>query len=158
MKITNGNEVEFLFDNINLAYEAADEPNSHGYIAYKIKPKTTVQLGDVFSGDASIYFDYNLPIITNTVSTTVVNNLSTDEFSVSQLISIYPYPVKDGLLLNTKNGVSITSAKIYDLKGTKLIDINNSVEYINTETLSSGIYLLSVQTNQGKISKKIIKN
>ena len=158
VKITNGNEVEFLFDNINLAYEAADEPNSHGYIAYKIKPKTTVQLGDVFSGDASIYFDYNLPIITNTVSTTIVNNLSTDEFSVSQLISIYPNPVKEGLFLNTKNGVSITSAKIYDLKGNKLIDINNSVEYINTEALSSGIYLLSVQTNQGKISKKIIKN
>lgn len=157
VKITNGNEVEFLFDNINLAYEAADEPNSHGYIAYKIKPKTTVQLGDVFSGDASIYFDYNLPIITNTVSTTIVNNLSTDEFSVSQLISIYPNPVKEGLFLNTKNGVSITSAKIFDLKGNKLIDINNSVEYINTEALSSGIYLLSVQTNQGKISKKIIK-
>ena len=157
VKITNSNEVEFLFDNINLAYEAADEPNSHGYIAYKIKPKPTVQLGDVFSGDASIYFDYNLPIITNTVSTTIVNNLSTDEFSVSQLISIYPNPVKEGLFLNTKNGVSITSAKIYDLKGNKLIDINNSVEYINTEALSSGIYLLSVQTNQGKISKKIIK-
>ena len=158
VKITNGNEVEFLFENINLAYEAADEPNSHGYIAFKIKPKPTVQLGDVFSGDASIYFDYNLPIITNTVSTTVVNNLSTDEFSVSQLISIYPNPVKESLFLKTKNGVSITSAKISDLKGNKLIDINNSVEYINTEALSSGIYLLSVQTNQGKISKKIIKN
>ncbi|WP_196888423.1 BspA family leucine-rich repeat surface protein, partial [Aureivirga sp. CE67] len=71
VEIKNGNEMEYIFDNIYLPHEAADEPNSHGYIAYKIKPKSDIEIGDIMSGDASIYFDFNLPIITNTVSTEV---------------------------------------------------------------------------------------
>ncbi len=49
-----------------------NEPKSHGYIVYKIKAKQNVQIGDVIKNTAAIYFDYNLPIFTNTEMTTVV--------------------------------------------------------------------------------------
>src|SRR5690606_17379263 len=54
----NGNQVEFIFEDINLPHEAENEPESHGFIAYKIKPKIDVQVGDIISGDARIYFDF----------------------------------------------------------------------------------------------------
>lgn len=72
VEITDGNYVKFIFDNIFLPHEDANEAGSNGYITYKIKPKSNVVLGDVISGDASIFFDFNAPIITNTVTTTVV--------------------------------------------------------------------------------------
>ncbi|MEE9350577.1 MAG: T9SS C-terminal target domain-containing protein [Flavobacteriaceae bacterium] len=53
--ITNGNEIEFIFENINLPDENTNESGSHGFIAYKIKPKANVAIGDVISNEADIF-------------------------------------------------------------------------------------------------------
>ncbi|MNK41706.1 hypothetical protein D3C87_603770 [compost metagenome] len=84
VSIKEGNQVEFVFDNINLPHETANEPGSHGFIAYKIKPIANLQIGDVINGNtSSIYFDYNLPIITNATTTTIVENLDPIEISAT---------------------------------------------------------------------------
>ena len=44
-KISEGNKVEFIFENINLPFEDA---NNDGYIAFKIKTKPTLVVGDSF--------------------------------------------------------------------------------------------------------------
>ncbi|MEE9349186.1 MAG: hypothetical protein V3U80_04000, partial [Flavobacteriaceae bacterium] len=64
----NNDTAEFIFDNINLPDSTNDEPNSHGYIIYKIKPLSSSTLGDTLTNTASIYFDFNEAIITNTTS------------------------------------------------------------------------------------------
>ncbi len=61
----------FTFPFIMLVDSIKNEPKSHGYIVYKIKAKQNVQIGDVIKNTAAIYFDYNLPIFTNTEMTTV---------------------------------------------------------------------------------------
>ena len=68
----NDGKCVWSFRNIHLVDSLHNEPKSHGYIVYKIKPKPTVQVGDVIKNRAAIYFDYNLPVITNTEMTTVV--------------------------------------------------------------------------------------
>ncbi|MES2849726.1 MAG: hypothetical protein V4685_11770 [Bacteroidota bacterium] len=75
VKLTN-NKLEFIFQNINLPYKAIDEPGSNGWIAFKIKPKPSVVIGDSLNNSAAIYFDFNLPVITNT-ATTIVTSSST---------------------------------------------------------------------------------
>ncbi len=157
VEITNTNQVEFFFNNIDLPYESLDEPNSHGYIAYKIKPIDNIQVGDIMSGDASIFFDFNEPIITNIVSTMVVENLGVDEYE-KDIISIYPNPFNDVIYLNSKNGVEITAIEIIDLQGKVLIKSYNGSDKIKTDHLSSGIYLLSIKTNSVIFNSKIIKN
>ena len=42
-----------------------DEPGSHGFFEYEIRPKNTLVLGDEIKSKAYIYFDYNPAIITN---------------------------------------------------------------------------------------------
>lgn len=68
LAIEDANKLTWQFNNIKLPY---DEPNSHGYIAYRIKPKPTVLAGDTIKNTAGIYFDYNLPVATNTEKTVV---------------------------------------------------------------------------------------
>jgi len=68
LSIEDGNKLTWQFNNIKLPYT---EPDSHGYIAYRIKPKSTVLAGDVIKNTAGIYFDYNLPVATNTQQTLV---------------------------------------------------------------------------------------
>jgi fimbrial isopeptide formation D2 family protein len=68
LSIEDGNKLTWQFNNIKLPYT---EPDSHGYIAYRIKPKPTVPAGDTIKNTAGIYFDYNLPVTTNTEKTIV---------------------------------------------------------------------------------------
>lgn len=69
--IQDGNKLTWQFNNIKLPHTGIDEPGSHGYIAYSVKPKTNSMVGDTIKNKAGIYFDYNLPIITNTENTIV---------------------------------------------------------------------------------------
>lgn len=62
------------FRNILLPDSNVNEEASHGWLSYRIKPKPNVQVGDVIENTAAIYFDYNLPIYTNTEKTTIIAN------------------------------------------------------------------------------------
>ncbi|MBI1266269.1 MAG: T9SS type A sorting domain-containing protein [Cryomorphaceae bacterium] len=70
--ILNGNgQLEFHFDNIVLPDSATDEPGSQGYVVFRIQPLAGLIGGDVINNTASIYFDDNDPIITNTTYHTI---------------------------------------------------------------------------------------
>jgi hypothetical protein len=158
VEITDGNMVNFIFNNINLPDSTTDEPNSHGFIAYKIKPKSNVVLGDTFLNTAAIFFDFNPAIITNTVSTTIVAPLSVVEFDENQL-SIYPNPTKNTVLIKATQLIEMVT--VYDINGrlltTNVPKINQSEMEVNLNGLSEGIYFLKVQTNFGTQTQKIIK-
>lgn len=69
--IKNGIYATWAFNNIKLVDSIHNEPLSHGYISYRIKPKSTLVLNDTIRNSASIYFDFNPPIQTNTQLTIV---------------------------------------------------------------------------------------
>ncbi|RPD49134.1 DUF7619 domain-containing protein [Paracnuella aquatica] len=69
--IKDGNSLAWEFSNILLPDDKTNEPLSHGYISYRIRPKKNLVLGDKIHNTASIYFDYNLPVITNDAVTEV---------------------------------------------------------------------------------------
>jgi uncharacterized repeat protein (TIGR01451 family) len=72
LNIKNGNELTWQFTGIRLPYTGIDEPASHGYIEYRIKPLATVKEGDTIKNTAGIYFDFNLPVATNMSKTVVM--------------------------------------------------------------------------------------
>ncbi|MES2430900.1 MAG: hypothetical protein V4556_08175 [Bacteroidota bacterium] len=67
----SGNIVFFKFFDILLPDSNITEPLSHGFITYKIKPQNFLSSGTNVPNKAAIYFDYNLPIITNTATTLI---------------------------------------------------------------------------------------
>ena len=70
-KQTDGNKLEFIFEGINLPAVTVDEPASHGFIAFKVRTIGTLVIGDSLKNNAAIYFDYNLPVITNTAASRI---------------------------------------------------------------------------------------
>jgi hypothetical protein len=138
-----------------LPFEAADEEGSNGYITYKIKPKPTVQIGDTFENTAYIYFDFNLPIITNTAVTTVVDNLSINTFDFSQ-IKIYPNPVKNNLNIELPSGLFINSIALYNIQGKRIRIFKNQNE-LDFSTVQKGFYILKLDTDKGMYNHKVIK-
>ncbi|UKN01782.1 T9SS type A sorting domain-containing protein [Paracrocinitomix mangrovi] len=64
--INSSNQITFQFNNINLPDSTSDEPGSHGYVIFQISPNQGLVPNQVIQNTASIYFDNNSPIITNT--------------------------------------------------------------------------------------------
>jgi uncharacterized repeat protein (TIGR01451 family) len=63
--------INWTFNNIQLPDSTHDEPNSHGYVRFRIGQKPENGLGNVISNQAAITFDYNSPILTNVTINTV---------------------------------------------------------------------------------------
>ncbi len=59
--------VVFTFSNINLLDSNANEPASHGFIKYRIRPRVGLSGGTDIANQAAIYFDFNPPVMTNVV-------------------------------------------------------------------------------------------
>ncbi|MFT3911101.1 MAG: T9SS type A sorting domain-containing protein [Ferruginibacter sp.] len=64
-------KVAFEFKNINLPDKNTNEPKSHGYVRFRIKPQPGLPDNTDILNRASIYFDYNAPVLTGDATTTV---------------------------------------------------------------------------------------
>jgi hypothetical protein len=149
-----GNTVEFIFENIQLPF---DDANNDGYVSFKIKTKSTLNVGDSFSNKAEIYFDYNAPIITNNYITNVQNTLAALETNKeNSTVSIYPNPVQEVLNIQSKN--EITKAEIFDAAGRILISTHVKGNSINVSELVKGNYIIKLFTKDKTFTQKFIKN
>ncbi len=77
-KVTvTGNIVYFEFLNILLPDNKTNDIGSNGYVSFSVQPQTSVSNGTTINNIASIYFDYNTPIVTNTAVTSIQETNST---------------------------------------------------------------------------------
>ncbi|MFD2824023.1 endonuclease [Lacinutrix iliipiscaria] len=82
--------------------------------------------------------------------------LSTDEFTVNE-IKMFPNPVKGQLLnIHTQKDLQVD---IYDILGKRILKSNVSANNnkLNVSSLSKGVYLVRLKSNDGVITKKLIK-
>ena len=149
--------VEFIFENINLPF---DDANNDGYVVFKIKTLDTLVLDDVITNEAEIYFDFNFPIITDIAQTTV-GTLSTEDFELADnTITLFPNPTQNTLHLKSK--LAINKLVIYDIAGRRIKDIaligsKTNVE-ISIEALLAGTYFIEIKTENSEIVKTFIKD
>ncbi len=141
-QLVNG-EIDFIFDDINLPTAASDPEGSQGFVAFKVRPATTVQLDDVVVNAADIYFDFNAAIVTNTVYTRFVDELGVSDFENLNIIA-YPNPASD--ILNIQAEEPIFSIEILNLLGQTLLTSkgNSNHEQIDISGLSPGNYFVKV--------------
>jgi uncharacterized repeat protein (TIGR01451 family) len=78
-----GRELKWTFWDIVLTAASQDEPGSHGSIDFRVKQMPGNPAGTVIENDASIYFDLNPAVVTNTV----VNTVTTDPLPVATFSS-----------------------------------------------------------------------
>ena len=153
-KRSNTNQVEFVFQNINLPF---DDANNDGYVAFKIKTKPTLVVGSTFSNSANIYFDYNAPIVTNTYTTTITA-LGAQDFDFGSVFTLSPVPAKNSLTITTNQNVVMSSVSIYNALG-QLVQVNtNPNETIDVSGLRTGTYFIKIISDKGTASSKFIKN
>ncbi len=151
----NGNKVEFIFENIQLPFPPSEE--RHGYIAFKIKLKNNLTVGDTFSNFASIYFDYNFPIITEPATTTI-ETLSNPDFEFSNFVKLYPNPASATIIIESQT-INLKSVEIFNSLGQLIqaIPNDNNQLSIDVSNLSTGTYFVKVHSDKGVGVSKFVK-
>lgn len=133
--------VEFRFDGINLPDVNSDEPGSHGFAQFSVKPKSGLPLGEMTDNTAYIYFDFNTAIITNTVTSTLV---STHEPVLVVQLSALPNPAHETvrILFPEPEQPGILNLQLYDLSGrlVQVVRMEGNEAQFDVRGLADGIY------------------
>ena len=78
-----------------------------------------------------------------------------------EAVTFYPNPVKDALILSNSRNIFIETVNLYDLSGraVKRISVNNNSAQLgfNLSELSTGMYLMILNSEFGRFEKRIMK-
>lgn len=160
------NVLKFRFDNIYLPDSTSDEPNSHGYVIYEVNALPTAPEGIVISNKAEIYFDFNPPIVTNSVWNTLVDTivacnimLSNEEYtSIKYNVQVYPNPTNGNVTIKTGTLVA-EHIRVSDLSGRTMFSFSpqNTSTDLNLNQIEKGVYLITVTGNGKKETLRLLK-
>jgi hypothetical protein len=72
--------------------------------------------------------------------------------------SVFPNPSNGSFFVSVPVDLTSASIKLTDISGRLILqrEMNMSTEQVNTEVLSKGIYILTLQSNRGTASKKLV--
>ena len=143
------NKVEFIFENINLDFNDA---TNDGYVAFKVKTLPILTVGDMFSNEADIYFDYNYPIVTNEYLTTINNLLNNQDFSLENSIKVITS--EHIIEIVSDNSIRLENYTLYNISGKEAATGKESK--ISTAAFSKGVYFIKLDFDKGIITKKIV--
>ena len=159
-RIENDQFLIFDFKNINLPDSTSNLQKSQGFVTFEISPKDGLAEFTPIKNTASIYFDFNPPIITNTTKNVMVSMLPTSKTkSLNHQINttLYPNPTTGKIHLS---GDNLQKAKITvtDLTGRILLveQLNGSNEFDLPEN-TKGMLFVKIEMEEGVAVKRIIK-
>ncbi len=108
----------------------------------------------LFNGDALSLVQWSLPYTFSNKESVSIN----DNWNKYNYLNIYPNP-STGILTFENNGIEPNEVQVFDING-KLVDSfrldKNSTKTINYNSFSSGLYLVNVTCENGKVSNSKI--
>ncbi len=153
LDVEDENILVFYFENINLPDSTRSLEGSQGYVTFDINLKPDLPLGTVIQNSADIFFDFNLPISTNTtinILTEDTNGYSTssnspvcegmDVFLTATGGDSYEWSGPNGFVSPDQNPVLYST--IYNMSGTYTVRINNndgSIMELSTDVIINNL-------------------
>ena len=148
--------LKFRFDDINLPDSTTDEVGSHGYIMFSLETVAGLQLGDVVSNSAAIYFDFNAPVITNTAATEFVTPTLTP--TAKMPLQVLPNPTRNTATVFFE-GSSRTKIQLLNTLGSVIQqhEVSGSSVTLDVSALPSGVYFVRATSGAAMGTAKLVK-
>lgn len=117
------------------------------------------------TGINEIHFSVDLSVAGSTNSQRFSLEVGSISLSVEELaqnsLEIYPNPVTDVLSIRIDTHMQAKEVSIYNLMGKEVarysLDASKEINQISTTSLSTGVYLVQIQTSEGNFTQKLIK-
>lgn len=152
-------ELRVHFLGIELPDSASDPLGSQGYFIYKIRQPLGNPLGTVIENQAEIFFDFNAPVATNTTDNEILALTGIDDVEMGE-INLYPNPTTGELFIaNSSPRNAIKGVEVLDTQGRMLLkEVGSGISKIDMGQLSTGIYLIRMETEKGSLVKRVVRN
>ena len=159
LSIRDGNVLRWAFYNIQLPDSNVNEPGSHGFVSFRIKPQEALMPGNQIENIANIYFDYNPPVITE--PSVLVAELSTSigqpSVGSKRQLSVYPNPTTDGIDVLSE-GAAIHRVSVMALDGREILNrtLTGTRARIELDDVAAGSYVLLVHRSDGTTDRTVL--
>lgn len=161
LEIADENTIRFIFNNINLPNDQVDPLGSNGFVSFKIRLQDNVPLGTVLDAQSTIYFDYEIPIISPIIQHEIASGFIQTQFISNQLniyehgVQVYPNPFSESTSIEIIEPIEVNEIilRIFDKNGAELrqeIIQNQSIFQFHRQDLAPGLYFYSIESD-GKI-------
>lgn len=155
-------EFFFRFDNINLPDTAANFEASQGYVSFRLSQNPNLPDYTLLSNTAGIYFDYNDPVITNTVTHTVHRDpirvataVEPEPEKPQARLRIWPTPATGVVNVLEENVVlKQGELRLYNAMGQLIAKQNISSPLVELQRNGqpSGLYFIEIVTPDGQMA------
>lgn len=142
----NGRVLSFTFDHIMLPDSNANEPSSHGFVQFSIRP-AAMWPGSSVKNFADIHFDFNPPIRTNTSVVTAPLGTVVPDFA-SMATHVFPNPASTELWINGNGPWAIS---IWSADGRLHAQHTNVTTTVPISGLAPGVYAIQIRGRGGSV-------
>lgn len=155
--LIEGNVARFEFQNIYLADSTSNEPESHGWAQYRVKTKPTLANHTTVYNSASIYFDFNAPVMTNTTEN-LYELTSTETIATNETqLQLYPNPASESITLFHQGVSNDATFVIADATGRVVMkgnvgNTNSTVVSLNQ--FANGVYSVQLIQNDKRVEQQ----
>jgi len=86
-------------------------------------------------------------------------SLSTSDIqnSLENQIQLFPNPTNGFLFIDNKSSLKILSVSLSNIFGSKLFSIKKTSNIIDLRNVNLGVYIVNIETNKGRLTKRLIK-
>ena len=149
-----GRELIFTFNNILLPDSTTDLLGSQGFISYRIKPNNDIEIGDVLGNTASIYFDLNDAIITNTTAHVVESSTGVQAHGSVQNLWLMPNPTSGSLEVRVSESAAVGLLQVVSVDGRVVLQrrMEGPRTALDVSQLSRGLYTLNWHDANGTVT------
>ena len=162
-----GRDLFWEFPNINLPDSVHNEPESHGFVIFRVKPKAGLSTGTIIENSANIYFDNLEEVPTNVVESIIQPDIPVGA-NVGRLL-VYPNPSNGqvNIQLNPLDWGAPTKLRqieLYNLQGIPIRSVNNidDLQHLDWDLsdLPRGIYFINAldETGEEYLAKLFLRN
>ncbi len=163
--ISGNGILTWVFNPLRLVDSFTNEPGSHGFVKFTVKKKSNMPIGSIISNKAHIYFDYNVPVVTNTVADTVSepNYISALRSEDGISVKAFPNPFSNATNILVEGLKGNFNFELYDVTGrlrNKISSIETNQFQLHRDELSSGVYfyrITSVNKKQSGYGKLVVE-
>jgi hypothetical protein len=159
--IEGSNVLRITFPDIRLPDSTINEPLSHGHFSYRIQMRENLPLPIYIDNRASIYFDYNQPILTNTTHNQLVPNAVSDEFA--NAIQLYPNPSSGKVNIVWKGDLEASlELRVVDMRGQVVHKVTvpemngEATAELDLRFLAGGVYIVEMYDGVRTHHKRLV--
>ncbi len=148
--------LKFYYPNILLPDSNINEPRSHAFVGFRIRPRLPLLPGDEIENRANIFFDFNPPVITEPSVLVAEFSTAVQEQPQEQgQLRLIPNPTCDRLVVTSDVG-TIEQVTILTPDGREVMrrSFRASTATLDVSSLNAGAYVLLARTIEGMLARE----